>query len=176
MPIEIQEKLKLINRDDLDEDDDELESILDEYNDKASIEDYVIGYININGIISKDLLKDMLLKNHEIELSFDEIEEMIKSYDIFSIEDKYYSLIDNKEEVLTLLSIKQNSGDYKILTDDIINFEKKYLDDIHLFVDCHWTDEDKNSYIKSFIFETTKFGCFNKHSFEFIDDIINLDK
>ena len=173
VPKEIQEKLKLINPDDLDN---EADDLLDSFEDELTTTDYVMNYISINGIIAKDKLKEMIYENHNIELSLDEIDEITKNFDVYTIDDKYYSLISDKFDALKLLSLKAKQDDYKVLDMNIHYFEKDVLDAIDDFVNDNWHDEDLKEEIAAFIWESAKFGTLNKDAIKFFAEDINLCK
>ena len=175
VPKEIQEELQLINREDLEsEEEQELEEMFENFDYELTNQDYVMDYISMNGIIEKDKLKEIILKNHNIELSQEEIEEIIKNFHVYTIEDKYYSLLDDKSDVIQLLSLKTNNDDYKVLTPDIHYLEQEFLDEIDFFVDDNWKDKQLQEIISSFIWFTCKFGIFNKESLESFKTEYNL--
>ena len=176
VPKEIQEALKLIDREDLDSEEDlELDDMLEGFDYKLTSEDYVMDYLSMNGIIEKDKLKEIILKNHNTDISQEEIEEITKKYDVCTIEDKYYTLIDEKKDALQLLSFKNINDDYKVLTPDIHYLEEEFSDEIDFFVIDNWKDENLQEVLSTFIWYTCKFGVFNKESLDIFKDEYNLN-
>lgn len=176
VPKEIQEALKLIDREDLDSEEDlELDDTFEEFDYELINEDYVMDYIAMNGIIANDKLKEIILKNHNIDLSQEEMEEITKKYGVCTIEDKYYSLIDEKTEALQLLSFKSINDDYKALTPDIHYLEEEFSNEIDFFVAENWKDEKLQEVLSTFIWYTSKFGGFNKESLDIFKDEYNLN-
>lgn len=182
VPNELMDVLKKVNYDDLESEYDygNLENMFiemaKEFQNELSDIDLIMGYLIINGIVDKDKLIEMINNNHDINLTCDDIDKMIKDFQVHTIEDKYYSLIGNKFDALKLLSIKSKSDDYKVLTKDIVNFEQKVLNDIKEFVNDNWNKDDIRNIINSFIFESLKFGVFNNNTLKILANEINLNK
>lgn len=176
VPKEIQEALKSIDREDLDSEEElELNDMLEGFNYELTSEDYVMDYLSMNGIIEKNKLKEIILKNHNIDISQKEIEEITKKYDVCTIEDKYYSLIDEKTESLQLLSFKSINDDYKALTPDIHYLEEEFSNEIDFFVAENWKDENLQEVLSTFIWYTSKFGGFNKDALDMLKEEYDLN-
>lgn len=181
VPNELKDSLKKVNREDLEREYDysDLNNIFKEIiqglEKDLSDTDLVMGYLTINGIISKDKLMEMIENNHDINLTYDDIDEISKKFNVYTIEDKYYSLI-GKFDALELLSIKSKSDDYKVLTKDMVDLENEFMDALKDFTNDNWEDDDTQKSIKSFIFESIKYGVFNKDTLEMLSDEVSLSK
>ena len=67
-----------------------------------------------NGIIEKKILQRLLQENHDLEYTIDELDTVIKTLDMYSI-DNYYCVLDETDEVIDkfLLPSKKNFKKYK---------------------------------------------------------------
>lgn len=181
VPKELKDMLKKVNYDKLESgfDYSDLNNIFKEIvqglENDLSDTDLVMGYLTINGIISKEKLMKMIENNHDINLTYDDIDEIINDFYVNTIEDKYYSLI-GKFDALELLSIKSKSDDYKVLTKDMVNLENEFIDELKDFIDNNWNDCDTGKSIKSFIFESIKYGVFNIDTLKMLSDEVSLNK
>ena len=176
VPNEIMEKLDLIDYDKLPNED------IDDYlNDlkkfiKLDNVDYVMGYISMNGILEKSKLKSLIFKNHKVDISFGEIEEIVKSNDVLIYDDKYYSVIVKKDEALKLLDDKKKIKDYNVITKEICDFERSFTYLLRDYVDNKFSARDDKNDITYFIWTNLKYGSYNG---EVMNDFVsehNLNK
>ena len=182
VPLEIMEILKSVNREDLDDDSslnnfgNLLESMLDS-GDEMVLDDYLMGYIFMNGVIEKELLRKILNDRHDIDISIEEMDDALKDYDI-CILDEFYSIMDeDDDDIQKLLAFKKNSDDYKTITKDIRDIELKFFNDIEDFVNKNWSNnEDKGDGISAFIWHILKFGMYNKEMLDILSEEISLNK
>ena len=71
-------------------------------------------YMLYNGIIEKKILQRLLQENHDLEYTIDELDTVIKTLDMYCI-DNYYCVLDETDEVIDkfLLPSKKNFKKYK---------------------------------------------------------------
>ena len=181
VPIEIMEILKSVNREDLVDDStlnkfgNFFKDMLDS-NDEMAIDDYLMGYITMNGAMEKELLRNLLRDKHDIDISIEDMDDILKEYDV-SISDEFYSIMVDDEDIQKLLDLKKNSDDYKTITKDIRDIELNFFKDIEDFGNDNWSNnEDKNDVIKGFIWHILKFGMYNKDMLDILSEEISLNK
>lgn len=182
VPNELMDILKNVNYNDLENEFDYsvFENMFDEiakgFQNELNDIDLIIGYLTINGILSKDKLIEMIKNNHGIVLTYDDVDNLIKDFPVYTIDGKYYSLIDDKYDALNLLSIKSKSDNYKVLNKDIVKYEQEVLDSILEFINDNWDNDDNKIIINSFIFDSLKFGVLNNDALNMLSNDLSLNK
>ena len=181
VPNEIMEILKSVNYNDLDDDSsinmfgNFLDSLLNSTDD-MSLDDYLMGYISMNGVIEKDFLRKLLKDKHNIDVSVKEMDKILKDYDV-NILGKYYCLFDGKDDIKKLYNVKKSLDDYKTLTKDIRDIELDFMEDINNYTNDNWyNDEYKKEEIKVFIWQSLKFGIYNKEMLDLFTADFKLGK
>ena len=76
-------------------------------------------YMLYNGIIEKKILQRLLQENHDLEYTIDELDTVIKTLDMYCI-DNYYCVLEETDEVIDkfLLPSKKNFKKYKMVDFD----------------------------------------------------------
>ena len=162
-PVNLNGKLKYIMpielKNIMDERKKQKKSLEKKFNDELfTIIYYIDSYININGVIKKDKLLE-LLEKHDINMNSKDLDEIIK-YHKFDIKDDY--LIDpifTKEPMGNLIKVKENFKDYKVIDDEQINLKNE----ISELLSEYFIDDDC---LYDHIFYMIQFETFNKKDFK----------
>lgn len=178
VPDEIKDVLDSINPDELDNDyeldDDDFK---DEDLDELSVDDYIVGYISINGVIEIEHLRDLLDDRHDILLTCDDIVDIATSYNnVHEYKDKYLTVLYNDDIIDKLLEVKRLNDDYQTFTYDISKIEQEFVSAIREFVDDTFDDEDKIKYIYGYIYQTLKLGVYSNKTLDALVYEENLSK
>lgn len=119
---------------------------------------YMESYINMNGVIKKDKLLELLEKN-DIKITSKDLDEIMK-YHKFDTKDEY--LIDQiftEEPMADLIKVKENFKDYKIVDDEQIDLKNE----ISELLSEYFIDDDC---LHDHIFYMIQFDMFNKKDFK----------
>ena len=169
VPLEIKQVLDSINPDELDSEDEDL--------DELTADDYIVGYISINGVIEIEYLKELLDDRHDIVMSCDEIVDIATSYNnVHKYKGKYLTVLNNDDIIDKLIEVKSLNDDYQIFTYDINNQEQEFVSAIVDFVNDTFDDEDKIQYIYSYIYQTLKLGIYGNKTLDALVYEENLSK
>lgn len=117
----------------------------------------ISGYLQLNGVIDIDVLLDLINKNHNLNITKQDILEYIKEMDIPFNNNKYLHLIKDStsEDIKNLLDFKNLNKDYKILD---LN-EPLYID--NLFDEAKLLGNEYENLIKEYIVLPLLYGIYN---------------
>ena len=142
-------------------------------------EDYVLDligcYINMNGVIEKEKLQQLLNENHNIDISVKDLDKYMYKLDI-SIIDKYYSCIEDcmKKDIKELMKLKNKFDKYKIADfkqDDLeVEFKDKLLDFIEQEFSLNQDTEEVYEALKLI----SKYGSLNEEIIEAVFEEVKV--
>lgn len=93
------------------------------------VRNLIMCYINMNGVIEKEKLQQLLNENHNIDISIKDLDKYMYKLDI-SIIDNYYTCIEDcrKKDIKEIMGLKNKFNKYKIadLEQDDLEDEFKY--------------------------------------------------
>lgn len=174
VPREIKEELKKINRDDLkDETLDEFNQFNEFFSDEISVMKFVYGYISMNGLIKKNILKDLLDKRHDLQLTFEELDDVVDSIGL-EINDEYYSFNFDEDEINDLIEFKENNDDYKTYDIETIKIDDEFFRALDKFTDDNFK-KDKDD-VMQLIVEGVKYVAMEEENIKPLCDDLNLGK
>ena len=177
VPKEIKDLIKKLDKESLTDedtfDDGKYDFLMDEFNEDYELSLIISGYIIMNGIIEKCVLKDLLLERHNFDLSISEMDEIVLSLDLL-INGNYYTVEIDDEEVKDLIKFKKCYKDYKTYDSSIVDIDTKFLDEMNKFTEDNF--KNKSDEVMMIIVETVKYGVFNKEMIDNLGDEINLSK
>lgn len=82
------------------------------------IYDYILAYLNINGVIDIDVLMDILNSHNSLNITKKEIIQTIEDDDYIKVYKNYLNILDNDaESIKMLLEIKEKNKEYKKIDD-----------------------------------------------------------
>lgn len=136
--------------------------------------DIISGYLTMNDVIEKSVLKELLSKNHDIDLSISDIDKYVEELGHASV-GVYYSLFgDQIDGFSELIELKKNVGKYKPYNMDISFVEDDFLDSVDDCVADIVSDDDSKEDLSTYIIFLMKTGCFNKDSLNNLNETIGL--
>ncbi len=114
----------------------EYKKVIEEKMKFIDYDEYVTGYILINGVIENKKLQELLKEYHDIDISLKELDSIAKNNDFKIVDKKYYTAIEDMEikEVLKYMSIKERAGQYKKLDLDQLAKTQEFEDEMEELV------------------------------------------
>lgn len=169
IPDEIKNILKEIDYNELEENITDIE---------YAIEDFVSSYVMMNGIIENKKLQELLERNQGFDISISELDDLVKEQGHPIIDKKYYSCLPNmeKEEINSLLTLKNIYGKYKDAIDFDSFYEYNLCEDLEEFAKKLSLSEDDKEALIFMVLYSIKCGAYNKETLEFIIDSLKLTK
>ncbi len=121
-------------------------------------------YMLYNGIIEKKILQRLLQENHDLEYTIDELDTVIKTLDMYSI-DNYYCVLDETDEVIDkfLLPSKKNFKKYKEVDFDSyyeLDFLNTLESELRSYINKLCKNEDDAREIGMYIITLINMNCY----------------
>lgn len=162
-PVNLNGKLKYLMpielKNIMDEREKQKKSLEKKFNDELfTIIYYIDSYININGVIKKDKLLE-LLEKHDIKITSKDLDEIMKYHKFDTDGDYLIDPIFAKEPLGNLIKVKENFKDYKVIDDEQINLKNE----ISELLSEYFIDDDC---LYDHIFYMIQFETFNKKDFK----------
>lgn len=162
-PVNLNGKLKYLMpielKNIMDEKDKQKKSLEKKFNDKLfTIIYYIESYINMNGVIKRDKLLELLEKN-DIRITSKDLDEIMKYHKFDTKDDYLVDQIFTEESMNSLIKIKENFKDYKIIDDEQIDLKNE----ISELLSEYLIDDDC---LHDHIFYMIQFDAFNKKDFK----------
>ena len=129
----------------------------------------ILSYIAINGVIDKNVLKELLLKNNNLDFSIDELDDVVNNSE-FYVFDNYYCTDRDLTELVDqgILSIKKSFGKYKKL-DETLNLNVEFIYALKHELENYFTSINVNEVKQSYCIGTIIFmictNAYNKDDF-----------
>ena len=129
----------------------------------------ILSYIAINGVIDKNVLKELLLKNNNLDFSIDELDDVVNNSE-FYVFDNYYCTDRDLTELVDqgILSIKKSFGKYKKL-DETLNLNVEFIYALKQELESYFTSINVNEIKQSYCIGTIIFmicaNAYNKDDF-----------
>ena len=129
----------------------------------------ILSYIAINGVIDKNVLKELLLKNNNLDFSIDELDDVVNNSE-FYVFDNYYCTDRDLTELVDqgILSIKKSFGKYKKL-DETLNLNVEFIYALKQELENYFTSINVNEVKQSYCIGTIIFmictNAYNKDDF-----------
>lgn len=123
-------------------------------------DEYIMGYLRLNGVLEKTKLQQLLKENHNIDLSNKEIDKICKDGDIDIIDNKYYSIID-EDMAKGIIQLKNDFSIYKKL--DLLDSEMDddFFDELDMFFEGIVDEEEKREALTSLIVILNHSACYS---------------
>lgn len=176
IPKEIRDVIEK-NYDNLEEgDEDEQFNFDDIFQDMpVGIGDLVIDYMNMNGVITRKKLQELLRNNHNVEISLKELDEIVKSNDFYVKKDIYEITKFDDKTIKNMFKAKEMFGKYRVRENNNMLFaEDRMLCELEDLVKTSKTGDSVEEIIRPILF-SVKFGAFSKESFStFMEEIPSL--
>lgn len=150
-----------------------LEETLDDENE--CVMEIIDAYINMNGIVDREILQKLLKDNHNFDLSKKELDDACEYLDVNIMDGRYYTYIQNIDmsDVADLFKVKKSFDNYKVanLADEEKEgeFKEKLIDLL--------TEEYDDSEKCDVAYDKIIFGIKNGVSnIEYFEEILNEEK
>lgn len=145
-----------------------IKKIVDNYllnNDIAT--ELINKYIKINGVLSINKIQELLRDNHDIDLSLEEIIDILVEENLTIIDNEYVTFIaeitpDNLED---LLSKKRAYGRYKKVDLDEFNYTKAFLDELDDYLN-NSNNEKLKDFVVTYFYIPMFLGMYNRELFK----------
>lgn len=114
--------------------DKKLDEINNNLNPSKNANDYVHIYLTANGFIKREKLKELLFNHHNIDISLDKLDKIIKREGYFILDDWYILVSDfRREDIKDISNFKNVDGEYKICDYDTLLPENNMISELKEF-------------------------------------------
>lgn len=148
-----------------------------EDNEQIYIDNLVAGYININGVLRKEKLQELLKKHHDIDISIKQLDKIIKNVEAEIIDNLFYTyIVDiNQEDIKKFIISKDIFDKYKEVNFFDIDEEEEFKDELQKLISRNLQLNFKANDIYQTIIFMTKTGTFSKDSLNFVFDDYDVE-
>lgn len=130
------------------------DDVMNESNDEL-----ISYYLQMNGVLEKETLVKLLKEYHGLDYTTKQIDKIVKKFDYFIIDKKYYSAIEDKDIINELLKIRGSNNQYKKYELGVIEVENEFINEFDYFLNQNFPNLlDINNYVLTMI----KCGSFTK--------------
>ncbi len=107
--------------------------------DLQKVEKILLDYIGINAIVPIDFIEDVILNKYHLDVSLEEIKEVVKKLKLETYKNKYYAYnIKELKKIMELLLKEKPKSEYAIYTEeelhDYVLFLKKLIKDLSKYL------------------------------------------
>lgn len=127
----------------------------------------VFGYLNMNGVIRKEKLKELLKENESIDIKITNLDKVVKDANGFIIGNKYYTCISDLDvkEAEDIYSKKDSFGKYKSYDSNIIDKENEFCEKLNDFIKDSLSSDNVDDVCSKVLF-LAKNAMFSKESLD----------